>query len=228
LQNLTSSLPPPHSLILQITGVEITPKDAVLNMQRTGRIMMEHIQALWLKYPKYRTKPIVIVPENNTEHAAASLALYLEDANMQRQHPFQHAINISVLHRVDQNGNPEVLAGITTGNSNKTTAVTRLEARLKKGPSSICLSTLFLTCTSAADGEHVQPMEYILARMRREFRSFRTVPPTLDNKHKVVTYSSKIVGETDDFIMALLMVELGNAELEKQMMMRRLQAHAGN
>lgn len=188
-------------------------------MPKVAELIMRHIAGLWAKYSQYKHLPVFIVPENNTEYAAYGLDLHIMDINLQRQCLFEHNENIQVLYEKDQHGTKAMLAGIHTHSGSKTNGVTRLGARLKRGPTSICLSREFGSNTTTSDGSQMQPTEDMLARMRREFRSFRTIPPTLENKKKVVTYNGKCIGETDDFIMALLMVDLGNAEIEKQALM---------
>lgn len=189
--------------------------------------MLRHIAALHKLYPQWRELEIFVIPENNTRHAATSLSLHLMDINLQYAYFNGRIPNITVLRCLKRDDTTyEELPGITTTNANKTSSIARLDARLRKGQTAISIAPQFVTTTPDLTSQLEPTLDpnplALLDNMRKQFIAMQTIPPSLEREKKVVTFSGKIIGEQDDFVMTIAVCENGNTEIERQKLIRAL------
>ena len=201
----------------------MSKKDA-LDAEIPALIMLRHIKTLHQKYPLWKDLPILVIPENNTRHAANQLGEYLQAANLELEHIGGRVDKLTILRCIERDGVTAAdLPGITTTNSNKTAAVARIGMRLRKGKTAIAISGRFVTSTPDPDdpSKTVEPLK-MLERIRREFLSFQTIPPSMERHTKMVTFSGKVVGSTDDCVSCVLLLECGNVEFERQALLKTI------
>jgi hypothetical protein len=222
--------------------MEVMSKLVALDPRATAVRMLQHIAGLLLKYPDYNNIPILIVPENNTRHVAAGLYQALADQYFVAHYtPHLNFDNIKfytkrpthddlsqqdfmtlLKHAANGGGfggesvTSILLPGVRTDNNNKTLGVSRLESRLHRGGIGIALAPDFLSTTVTSDGKATVAPDVTAQRLKKELQSFQAIAPQLGKAVKVVTYSGKPVNENDDAVMALMVLELGNAEYEMQ------------
>jgi len=180
---------------------------------------MQHIQALHEVYEKHKDLPVIICPEQNMRTAIFGMSMWLTDANLKQKFFPGRLVNLHLLHTRRNDGTEDPVPGVITTNATKAHAVTRLEARFMRGLGSISLAEHFISTTLNADKTDIEKTEILLDYAKKQLTSFQTVPPSVENRAKVVTYSGKVVGEKDDAVTALFPLELGNCEHEKQLIM---------
>lgn len=202
-----------------MTGIEVLTQDEALDVKATAERIMQHIQALHEVYEMYKDLTVVICPEQNMRTSIVGMSMWLTQANLKQKYFPGRLVHLHLLHMRRNDGTDDPVPGIITTNATKAHAVTRLEARFMRGLGSISLAEHFVSTTLNADQTDLEKKEVLLDYAKKQLTSFQTVPPSMENRAKVVTYSGKIVGEKDDAVTSLFPLELGNCEYEKQLIM---------
>jgi hypothetical protein len=202
-----------------LTGIEVLTQEEALDVKATAERIMQHIQALHEVYEMHKDLTVVICPEQNMRTSIMGMSMWLTEANLKQKYFPGRLVHLHLLHTRRNDGTPDPVPGVITTNSTKAHAVTRLEARFMRGLGSISLAEHFVSTTLNNDKTDTEKTEVLLDYAKKQITSFQTVPPSIENRAKVVTYSGKIIGEKDDAVTSLFPLELGNCEYEKQLLM---------